>query len=134
MRGVSSWTAVSCELLRKSEVESYLDVLRKQPVEKMDVGGLEVHKVLELLNGSRLHGQEPQASLRLDVEALDGRRVQTICSKVLANIGRIGLAEVTAPTVSISSCKPWLCCCAAVVAYVVVSCLVAVGLCVGESD
>jgi hypothetical protein len=115
MRGVSSWTAVSCELLRKSEVESYLDVLRKQPVEKMDVGGLEVHKVLELLNGSRLHGQEPQASLRLDVEALDGRRVQT-------------------PTVSISSCKPWLCCCAAVVAYVVVSCLVAVGLCVGESD
>jgi len=107
MRGVNSWIAVSCEDLRISEIETYLDVLREQPVEKMHVGRLEVDKVLELLNGSGLHGQEPQASLGLDVEALDGRRVKTICSKVLANIGGVGLAEVTAPTVSISNCNWW---------------------------
>jgi hypothetical protein len=100
---------VSCANLRFSEVDSYLDVLREQPVEKVDVGGLEVNKVLELFDGSGLHGQEPQASLGLDVEALDGRRVKTIRSQVLANIGRVGLAEVTAPTVSVSSCDCVLC-------------------------
>lgn len=43
-------------------------------------------KVLELLNGSSLHGKEPEASLGLHIEALDRRRSQTVCSKVLANI------------------------------------------------
>lgn len=102
MRGVNSWIAVSGENLRFSEVRSYLDVLGEQPVEQVHVGGLEVDKVLELLNGSRLHGQEPQASLGLDVKALDGGRVKTICSKVLADIWGVGLAEVAAPTNSIN--------------------------------
>lgn len=48
-------------MLRFSEVQSYLDILREQPVEKVDVCGLEVDKVLELLNGRRLHGEEPEA-------------------------------------------------------------------------
>ena len=40
---------------------AHLDVLRQQAVEEMDVGGLEVDEVLELLNGRRLHGQKPKA-------------------------------------------------------------------------
>lgn len=61
MRGVNSWLAVSGSFLRCSEEKSYLDVLREQPVEEVHVCGLEVDKVLELLDRSRLHGKEPEA-------------------------------------------------------------------------
>jgi hypothetical protein len=49
-----------CQLLAlaMSKYATYLDVLAQKSVEKMYVGGLEVNKVLELLNGRRLHSQE----------------------------------------------------------------------------
>lgn len=48
-------------LVRSSASRPYLDVLREQPVEQVHVCGLEVNKVLELLDWGGLHGKEPEA-------------------------------------------------------------------------
>jgi hypothetical protein len=71
----------------------------------MWVGGLEVDKVLELLNGRLLHGKEPEAyktsmtsssnapclltSLALDVVALNGWGSKAVCAQSLADIGGV---------------------------------------------
>jgi hypothetical protein len=61
MRGVNSYVCVSDLLLLYLGATTHLDVLAQQPVEEVYVGGFEVDKVLELLDGRGLHSQEPQA-------------------------------------------------------------------------
>lgn len=96
---------VSCNLLIRKDAVPYLDVLSEQPVEEMNVCGLEVDEVLEFLDWGCLHGQKletcgmissgnlvqlrPPTALALHLEALNSRWGKAICSQVLADISGI---------------------------------------------
>jgi hypothetical protein len=68
------------------ERSQFLDILAEESVEEVDVGGLEVDEVLEFFERCRLHGQEAEASLSLDIVALDGWGRKAVCAKGLAHI------------------------------------------------
>jgi hypothetical protein len=72
----------------------------------MWVGGFEVDKVLEFLDWGRLHGEESETSLTLHLEALNGRRSQTIGSQVLANLSWVRRVKVTAPIYVLAEGRP----------------------------
>jgi len=70
MRGVNSCRTLSARLWRGWGTLTHLDVVGEQSVEKVDIGGPEMHQVLELLNWRRLHSQKLEAwAVRLGANA-----------------------------------------------------------------